>query len=68
MRYKGKSLLSIPMGPASRGGPQTVFTVPGDVNIGYASISADGKKFVYSAEETKADVWIVDNFDQANRK
>jgi eukaryotic-like serine/threonine-protein kinase len=68
IRYKGTSLLSIPVSPAGRGAPQTVFTVPGDANIGFASISADGKKFVYSAEETTSDVWVVDNFDTANRK
>jgi hypothetical protein len=46
----GNKMLSIPVGPAGRGGPHTVFTAPQD--IGAASVSADGKKFVYSAEET----------------
>jgi hypothetical protein len=64
--YLGNNILSIPVGPAGRRAPHTVFAAPGD--IGGASVSADGKSFVFSAAETKSDVWIVDNFDPAYRK
>jgi len=63
--FLDNNMLSIPVGPAG-GAPQTVFAVPED--IGDASVSADGKKFVFSAVETKSDVWVVDNFDPAYRK
>jgi hypothetical protein len=59
-------MLSIPVGPAGRGAPLTVFTIPEE--IGGASVSADGKKFVFSVAETKSDVWVVENFDPAYRK
>jgi hypothetical protein len=59
-------MVSIPVGPANRDMPRTVFTAPGD--IGAASVSPDGKKFVLRALETKSDVWVVDNFDPAYRK
>ena len=62
----GDKMLSIPVGPASRGTPHTVFTAPGD--IGDASVSADGKNFVFSAAESKSDEWEVDDFDPAYRK
>jgi hypothetical protein len=52
--------------PAAGGPRHTVFTAPED--IASASVSPDGKKFVYSVSETKSDVWIVDNFDPAYRK
>jgi Tol biopolymer transport system component len=61
--YGGNTMLSM---PAGRGAPHTVFTIP--ERISDASVSADGKKFVYSAAETKSDVWIVENFDAAYRK
>jgi Tol biopolymer transport system component len=64
--YAGNRMLSIPVDPAGRGTPHTVFAIP--ERIGAASVSADGKKFVYSATETKSDVWVVDNFDPAYRK
>jgi Tol biopolymer transport system component len=60
--YFGKKMMSI---PARGGAPRTVFTAPEDITPASASVSADGKKFVYSAAETKSDVWIVDNFDPA---
>jgi len=61
--YVGNKMMSIP----AAGGPRhTVFTAPED--IASASVSPDGKKFVYSVSETKSDVWIVDNFDPAYRK
>ena len=46
--------------------PHTIITTPEDIVS--ASVSADGKKSVYSVAETKSDVWIVDNFDPAYRK
>ncbi|MGC9950957.1 MAG: hypothetical protein ABSF64_31715 [Bryobacteraceae bacterium] len=52
--------------PAGGGVPHTVFTAPD--HIASADVSPDGKKFVYSASETKSDVWIVDDFDPAYRK
>ncbi len=61
--YTGNRMMSI---PAAGGTPRTVFTAPAD--IAGASVSADGKKIVYSVAETKSDVWIVDNFDPAYRK
>jgi eukaryotic-like serine/threonine-protein kinase len=64
--YAGDKMLSIPVGPAGRGAPHTVFTMP--ENITDASVSADGKKLVFSVAETKSDVWVVDNFDPAYRK
>jgi len=54
------------VGPTGRGASHTVFAIPEE--IAAASVSADGKKFVYSAAETKSDVWVVDNFDPAYRK
>jgi serine/threonine protein kinase/Tol biopolymer transport system component len=61
--YIGNKMMSI---PAAGGTPRTVFTAPDDIDG--ASVSPDGKKFAYSAAETKSDVWIVDNFDPAYRK
>ena len=52
--------------PAAGGMPHTIITTPEDIVS--ASVSADGKKSVYSVAETKSDVWIVDNFDPAYRK
>jgi len=63
--YSGKKMMSI---PAAGGAPRTVFTTPEDIAPASASVSADGKKFVFSVAETKSDVWIVDNFDLAYRK
>jgi len=65
-RFGGNKMLSIPVGPTGRGASHTVFAIPED--IADASVSADGKKFVFSAAETKSDVWVVDNFDPAYRK
>jgi Tol biopolymer transport system component len=65
-RFGGNKMLSIPVGPTGRGASHTVFAIPEE--IAAASVSADGKKFVYSAAETKSDVWVVDNFDPAYRK
>jgi len=62
----GDKMLSIPVGPAGRAAPRSVLTIP--ESIAGASVSADGKRFVYSAAETKSDVWVVDNFDPAYRK
>jgi Tol biopolymer transport system component len=62
----GGKVLSIPVGPAGRGAPHTVFAAP--EYIGDASVSADGKRFVYSLVETKSDVWLVENFDPAYRR
>jgi Tol biopolymer transport system component len=61
--YCGSDMLSV---PAGGGVPHTVFTAPD--HIASADVSPDGKKFVYSASETKSDVWIVDDFDPAYRK
>jgi len=69
----GNKMVSI---PAGGGTPRTVFTAPEDVAppicnnsaCPSASVSADGKKFVFSVAETKSDVWVVDNFDPAYRK
>jgi Tol biopolymer transport system component len=58
--YCGNDMLSV---PAEGGVPRTIFTAPDD--IASASVSADGKRFVYSVAEAKSDVWIVDNFDPA---
>ena len=58
-------MLSIPVEPSGRDAPHTILTAPGD--IASASVSADGKKLVYSAAEKKSDVWVVDKFDPANR-
>jgi hypothetical protein len=62
----GNNMPSIPASHAGRGAAHTAFTIPEDIDG--ASISADGKLFVFSAEETKSDVWVVDNFDPAYRK
>jgi len=64
--YLGNTMLSIPVSPAGSGAPHTVFTNPEE--IGQASVSADGKKFVLSAHETRSDVWVVENFDPAYRR
>jgi eukaryotic-like serine/threonine-protein kinase len=64
--YLGNNMLSISVSPAGSSAPHTVFTIPED--IGHASVSADGRKFVLSVHETKSDVWIVENFDSAYRK
>ena len=60
--YDGDKMLSVPVDPAGRGTPQTVFTAPGHIDA--ASVSADGKKFVLSVPEKKSDVWVVDNFSE----
>jgi serine/threonine protein kinase/Tol biopolymer transport system component len=64
--YLNHNMFSVPVSPAGSGAPHTVFTMPED--IGQASVSADGKKFVLSVHETKSDVWVADNFDPAYRK
>jgi Tol biopolymer transport system component len=64
--YAGTDMLSIPVEPSGRDAPHTILTAPGD--IASASVSADGKKLVYSAAEKKSDVWVVNKFDPANRK
>ncbi len=56
----------MPSVPVGGGAPRTVFTAPEDISG--ASVTAEGKKFVYSVAETRSDVWIVDNFDPAYRK
>ena len=63
--YSGNKMMSI---PAGGGAPRIVFTAPEDIAPASASVSPDGKNFVYSLTETKSDVWIVDNFDPAYRK
>jgi hypothetical protein len=45
-----------------------MLTAPGDIGYEGASVSQDGKTFVFSASETKSDVWVVENFDPAYRK
>jgi hypothetical protein len=64
----GHSLLSIPVGHAGRAAPHSMLTAPGDIGYEGASVSQDGKTFVFSASETKSDVWVVENFDPAYRK
>jgi serine/threonine protein kinase len=59
----GHSILSI---PADGGAPRTILTAPEYLEC--ASVSPDGKSFVYCLAETKSDVWIVDNFDPAYHK
>jgi WD40 repeat protein len=57
-------MLSIPAAP---GAPQrTIFSIPEEISS--ASVSPDGKKFVYAARDQKSDVWLIDNFDPAYRK
>jgi Tol biopolymer transport system component/DNA-binding winged helix-turn-helix (wHTH) protein len=55
-----------------RGNPTTIATVP-SAEIGSMSMTADARRFVYSAYTSRSDVWVVDNFDaapmqQASRK
>jgi Tol biopolymer transport system component len=63
-----KNVMSIPVAPTRRGAPRPVFSVPGGLNIPFMTMSADGKEFVYCIQESRSDVWVVDNFDPANRK
>ncbi len=58
--YSANEMMAI---PTAGGVPHTVFTAPEE--IAAASVSPDGKNFVFSVAETKSDVWIVDNFDPA---
>ena len=51
---------------AEGGSPQALLAAPGDID--WATVSPDGKEFVLSIPEERSDVWIVDNFDPANRK
>jgi Tol biopolymer transport system component len=62
----GNKMLSIPVNPSGRSAPRTIFTAPGD--IGAASVSSDGRKFVLRVMEAKSDVWVVENFDPAYRR
>jgi Tol biopolymer transport system component/predicted Ser/Thr protein kinase len=62
--HNSNNMLSIPV--LGRGATHTVFSISG--TISGASVSTDGKTFVYSRSEMKSDVWIVDNFDPAYRK
>jgi eukaryotic-like serine/threonine-protein kinase len=64
--YCGNFVRLIHVGNAAVDAPPIVLTVPEE--IAGASVSPDGKSFVYSAAESKSDVWIVDNFDPAYRK
>jgi serine/threonine protein kinase len=64
--YCGNVVRWIPVSAAAADDTRIVLTVSGE--IAGASVSPDGKKFVYSMAETKSDVWIVDNFDPAYRK
>jgi serine/threonine protein kinase len=60
----GNRMMSILVGSAGRATPpRTIFTIPEEFRG--SSTSTDGKKFVYSAWETKSDVWLVENFDPA---
>jgi len=62
--FCGSDMLSIPAAP---GAPQrTIFSIPEEISS--ASVSPDGKKFVYAARDQKSDVWLIDNFDPAYRK
>ena len=45
-----------------RGEPKTIAIVPSP-EIGSVSMSADARRFVYSAYTSRSDVWVVDNFD-----
>jgi Tol biopolymer transport system component len=63
--YPRNTILTSPLSP-SGGSLKTLLTMPG--NITGASMSSDGKKFVCNLGEIKSDVWIVENFDPAQRK
>ena len=41
--------------------PKTVAAMPGPINS--ATVSADGKKIIAAVNESKSDVWIMENFD-----
>jgi len=45
-----------------RGEPRTIATVPSP-EIGDVTMSADARRFVYSAYTSRSDVWVVDDFD-----
>jgi Tol biopolymer transport system component/DNA-binding winged helix-turn-helix (wHTH) protein len=45
-----------------RGNPTTIATVPSP-EIGRVSMTADARRFVYSAYTSRSDVWVVDDFD-----
>jgi len=47
-----------------RGDPQMIAAVPSH-EIGSMSMTADARKFVYTAYTSRSDVWVVDDFDVA---
>ncbi len=52
--------------PASGGAPKIFLTMPD--HLDWAIASPDGKKFVCRLGERQSDVWIVENFNPAQRK
>jgi serine/threonine protein kinase len=51
--------------PTGGGDPKTLLTLPGGSNF---KSSPDGHRFVYTVEESKSDIWLIENFDPAARK
>jgi hypothetical protein len=41
--------------------------LPGPLESANITMSPDARRFVFSLEEGKSDVWIVDNFDPGSR-
>ena len=47
-----------------RGNPETIATLP-STEVGSITMTADGRRFVYTSYSSRSDVWIVDDFDPA---
>jgi hypothetical protein len=58
----GNTIVSI---PAGGGDLQTVAPLPGKISD--AVVTPDGKRIVTNVGEEKSDVWLVENFDPADR-
>ena len=50
-----------------RGNAETIATLPSN-EVGGITMTADGRRFVYTSYSSRSDVWIVDNFDAAPRQ
>lgn len=48
------------------GAPKTVAELP-SAEVGGVSMSADGRRFVFTAYSSRSDVWVVDDFDASPR-
>jgi Tol biopolymer transport system component len=71
--YLGNRMLSVAVHSRGAAVPHTVFSAPegigdSDSGIAEASVSPEGKTFVFSTTGRKSDVWVVDDWDSYQQR